>query len=895
MFRAVHDQLRINGIFHRTPKSIRMDAVRYLREHPNQDDGDHLKSFLGDEKSWEDYLERMSHVGEWGDHMMLKAIVDMLGRRLIVINVKPNDELRKTDLDPHDKTSPGYEEKPLYLGHISESHYLSLRPVGWELEWPKVALAERVKERRSEIRQLDMLAEEVETLRSSQSDPSEENKYLEETKDHIPASCDPIPSDMSLGNQIAETTDAPKDEGSKLEQRVMKEQISEDLLYIQTEDMDTWMKTDRAYIDSISKQPMPHLSLLLENILQMSYFTTFLPYKPRGIVSEYIGSASDGSDRALYNYSDCPEMSAYQQSLQKSPIPITFFPNNIKFPSCGQLERNDVCVVTENVHPGYCRLRPADKTLSCWKDIIYEDSNGICFIKDTKTSSLTDQSQGYRTTQANVQKGFKCLEWPATATEWLTRKRPHKWPSETQVKTMKENGYCILKGSHTSQSDIESQLEWRFVFSHAEKYLFEKCLSLAQMHGYCIFKSLLDYQLRLCDYKLKTIHIKSIFFFACEEISEAMWQDSVGSCVMFMTSKLLCGLQSKFIPNYFIKENNMVDHYDPGALTDILIRIEPIRIFPVETLTFLAERYGISEPAMTNKVMQDAKVYMTDNDLNRSIVQTFIPAKLGFARRLIGSFYYERAHKCICRAYEMHMTSPPSPDGTPPFVPERITFFRNFLRSIYDISCKLTFTFYLVSLSPEFESITGRDRDTQEETKYIRDIIGKEALLGAENLPIPADYANNLFQEAKLLGGLAIYFHRLINYRESEICLTWAIKHMKTVMKEEYIDVSEITDSDLKSTIGLQNVDNFRKWNSELHLCYKNLKILYTSMDNIEKMRYHMDDIEDLHERAPELSMTFFVEDLWHKLREPKRAKAVRARSAVPQLESSYDSINDVD
>ena len=77
----------------------------------------------------------MSKNSEWGDHLVLSAIVYMLGRKVTVINVRYDDSIRKTDLEP---TSGEDEGRPrLFLGHIGESHYQSLRPLQWELTWPK--------------------------------------------------------------------------------------------------------------------------------------------------------------------------------------------------------------------------------------------------------------------------------------------------------------------------------------------------------------------------------------------------------------------------------------------------------------------------------------------------------------------------------------------------------------------------------------------------------------------------------------------------------------------------------------------------------------------------------------------------------------------------------------
>lgn len=73
MFRAIVDQLRMNGELEWTCNQIRQKAVMYLREWPLEKDGTHLKEFLTNEgENWEGYLDRMSKDGEWGDQMILR-------------------------------------------------------------------------------------------------------------------------------------------------------------------------------------------------------------------------------------------------------------------------------------------------------------------------------------------------------------------------------------------------------------------------------------------------------------------------------------------------------------------------------------------------------------------------------------------------------------------------------------------------------------------------------------------------------------------------------------------------------------------------------------------------------------------------------------------------------
>ena len=73
MFRAIVDQLRMQGEITVTCNQIRKKAVDYLRKHPVQEDGTHFEDFfVAGEESWEEYLERMRKDGQWGDQIMLR-------------------------------------------------------------------------------------------------------------------------------------------------------------------------------------------------------------------------------------------------------------------------------------------------------------------------------------------------------------------------------------------------------------------------------------------------------------------------------------------------------------------------------------------------------------------------------------------------------------------------------------------------------------------------------------------------------------------------------------------------------------------------------------------------------------------------------------------------------
>lgn len=107
---------------------------RYLRQNPYQEDGSHIESFLLNE-NWEQYLMRMENPAEWCDHIVLKAAVDALALRTIVFNVYGND-IRRTEILPANCRNSS-DMMTIYLGHLGEFHYLSLRPNKWDREWQK--------------------------------------------------------------------------------------------------------------------------------------------------------------------------------------------------------------------------------------------------------------------------------------------------------------------------------------------------------------------------------------------------------------------------------------------------------------------------------------------------------------------------------------------------------------------------------------------------------------------------------------------------------------------------------------------------------------------------------------------------------------------------------------
>ncbi|CAG2203809.1 unnamed protein product [Mytilus edulis] len=133
MFRAIIDQLRMQGIITMTCNGIRQMAVEYLRNNPLQNDGTHLEDFfVAADESWEEFLRRMSKDGEWGDQIVLRGLAEVIDREICIISTF-GDSHNQTTITPQGAS----KVKKIYLGHVNDQHYYSLRPKGWHEKWYK--------------------------------------------------------------------------------------------------------------------------------------------------------------------------------------------------------------------------------------------------------------------------------------------------------------------------------------------------------------------------------------------------------------------------------------------------------------------------------------------------------------------------------------------------------------------------------------------------------------------------------------------------------------------------------------------------------------------------------------------------------------------------------------
>ena len=155
---------------------------------------------------------------------------------------------------------------------------------------------------------------------------------------------------------------------------------------------------------------------------------------------------------------------------------------------------------------------------------------------------------------------FHCPSCPPCASDFLTRPRPHGWPSQSLIDKIQQAGCHVVGVGHPHSDNKDT--EWRWSFSVAEKELIHNID--ASMYG--------------CMYVLKTVSkkhwkgkhntyqtqsnpfpsyfLKTACLWICESTSD---RDSVGACRVVIDWLISC-YDKRVLPHYFILEQNLIGH-----------------------------------------------------------------------------------------------------------------------------------------------------------------------------------------------------------------------------------------------------------------------------------------------------------------------------------------------
>src|SRR6218665_99577 len=241
-------------------------------------------------------------------------------------------------------------------------------------------------------------------------------------------------------------------------------------------------------------------------------------------------------------------------------------------------------------HPGFARLRLAISTLSSEHELnlsgtryLHTDEfirkdwpiNGpantspIFTFKQVKEFIIDSDGRNLETGDLgglsnDLVSSISCKFWPRISAEWITRERPQSWPSQVDIdRIVKEGCHLIPKPHFANRSD---KTVFRFSFSVAEITLLHTWSSV-QMYIYHILRLVKSKIVKQCEANgrkspLCTYYFKTLMLWACERRPSEFWDESrIATSVGELFCEMIECLLEKKCPNYFIPENNMMDHF----------------------------------------------------------------------------------------------------------------------------------------------------------------------------------------------------------------------------------------------------------------------------------------------------------------------------------------------
>jgi len=231
-------------------------------------------------------------------------------------------------------------------------------------------------------------------------------------------------------------------------------------------------------------------------------------------------------------------------SPQDSPIPGQF---------TGQFYRLETC----NSPAGFAKI------------IAYESSGEWTYCG--KQNRLAEPNHGPAFTQVRLDHhhkltsdlviGLRYSVWPSNATEWKERLRLNGWPSNEIVRKIINDGCHLVMKPHPSHPDDEN--EWRFSFSLAESTLARE-LNDVQRYIYRTLRHIKSNIVKEAGGSeqtiLKTYHLKTLLFWACEERTREFWEEGrIETTVKELLAQMIEWLIEERCPNYFVPSCNLFD------------------------------------------------------------------------------------------------------------------------------------------------------------------------------------------------------------------------------------------------------------------------------------------------------------------------------------------------
>lgn len=219
---------------------------------------------------------------------------------------------------------------------------------------------------------------------------------------------------------------------------------------------------------------------------------------------------------------------------------------------------------------------------------------------------------------------LKCTPWPKEASDWKERAMKSNWLSEDIIQSIIDDGCHVV--AVPSKKSLKPDLEWRMSFSASEGKLARDAVTDQQRQCY-IYLKILRYQVMKPVSVLSSYVFKSVFLYCCEKLPVDYWAKYPGKCILYMLDVILDCLRKKFVPTYFLPENNLVDHLTGEELNAAILAVEALRADPITpVLDFTDDRVVgyqcllMNYRELTKPLLDDMKLFEVHRNKEMSVM-----------------------------------------------------------------------------------------------------------------------------------------------------------------------------------------------------------------------------------------------------------------------------------
>lgn len=510
-------------------------------------------------------------------------------------------------------------------------------------------------------------------------------------------------------------------------------------------------------------------------------------------------------------------------------------------------------VDSSETHPGYCRLKLSSSDSGNSNGDFGSNIYQKAFTIPSGIQSKIFLSEEYSCEVDCL--GVLCLSFPYNR-RWNRKK--NDFPSQYLISLMTQTGCTLIPRSHPKSTSPE--LEWKFDFSMAEHVIFEN-LTLSQIHGFYILKLLIENVVHHLPFKTK--HLKSVFLMACEDIPSDAWETNLSGCMLYVLDSLLTCLKSRFLPNYFLPKNNLIECHREDDINTICTLIEYIRLFPANVIQIVVETYGFTHGTnLIQQVLSTVKDFICEESLHNAFNNCFLPLTIATAKTMAKIGFYDVSLDILTAQFEQSLLMPDTGQRH-----ISITFSEFF----WSASTKMKQKASRVLLARLFDIKMGSNLMNFVKLKE-KDNSLQMCLPGAIDnriawVQVPLDHTNGLTEIANFLYDYSKREYWRRNVVLAELAITTAIKCIKETLKQESFFVENVKDASLKSEVDAQK-----------QMLEKKLIPFYVHLYSIARINFciaplteHMDDIENLCKEFPEMYGLFYSMCFYTKQPEQKK------------------------